>query len=70
MQPLPFILLAALLSSAQSIAQPTYRVGLRGGINRATTTLDPASNSQENGPFRYSAEKSAIYAWQAGQCWK
>jgi hypothetical protein len=60
------LLLATMLCSVSAIAQPTYRVGVRGGFNHATTTLDAAIKSQQDYPYSYSAEKSAIYAWQAG----
>ncbi|MDB5269368.1 MAG: hypothetical protein JWP58_2408 [Hymenobacter sp.] len=60
------ILLPLLLSTAVASAQPTFRLGVRGGINRATSTLAAASNSTTSYPFSYSATKSAIHAWQAG----
>lgn len=60
------LLLLPLLSAATAAAQPTYRLGLRGGLNRATTTLDAASTGTGFFGFNYSADKSAIYAWQAG----
>ena len=63
---LPFLLLAALLSGASAAAQTTYKLGLRGGANRAITTLGASGNSPGSYPFSYSADKSAIYAWQAG----
>ena len=59
-------LLAALLGAATASAQPTYKLGLRGGLNRATTTLDAGSTGNDFFNFSYSADKSAIYAWQAG----
>ena len=62
----PFCLLGALLSGATAAAQPTFRLGLRGGANRATTTLDAGSTGSEYGRFFYGADKSAIYAWQTG----
>ena len=58
------MLLTVLLSTASVTAQPTYKLGLRGGLNRATTTLDAASTGGSNPSW--SANKSAIYAWQAG----
>lgn len=61
---LPF--LAILLSTATISAQPTFRLGLRGGLNRATSTVAAASTSPTPYPFSYSATKSALYAWQAG----
>ena len=59
------LLLTALLSAASVAAQPTFRLGLRGGLNRATSTIAPASTSPSS-QYYYSASKSAIYAWQAG----
>ena len=59
------LLLTALLSAASVAAQPTFRLGLRGGLNRATFTVEPASTSPGS-QYYYSASKSAIYAWQAG----
>ena len=61
-----FLLLAALLGSTSAAAQPTYKLGLRGGLNRAITTLDAASTGTDFFDFRYSADKSAIYSWQTG----
>jgi hypothetical protein len=55
-----------LLSAASASAQPTFRLGVRGGLNQATSSLADASNSPTSSPFTYSATKSAIYAWQAG----
>ena len=63
-RPLVF-LLVALLSAATAAAQTTYKLGLRGGINQATTTLTGTSTGSSY-PFSYSADKAAIYAWQAG----
>ncbi len=57
---------AALLAATAASAQATFSLGLRAGANRATTTLDGAALSTGNYPFDYSAEKSALYAWQAG----
>ncbi len=57
---------ALLLSAAAASAQTTFRLGLRGGLNRALTTVDPASNSSGSYPYSYSTDKSALYAWQAG----
>ena len=59
------LLLTVLLSAASVAAQPTFRLGLRGGLNRATSTVGPASTSPSS-QYYYSASKSAIYAWQAG----
>jgi len=47
------------------MAQTTFRLGVRGGANRALTTLDKASNGVD-GFENISASKSAIYAWQGG----
>ena len=58
------LLFTVLLNAASVAAQPTYKLGLRGGLNRATTTLDAASTGGSNPSW--SANKSAIYAWQAG----
>ncbi|GAB3317928.1 outer membrane beta-barrel protein [Hymenobacter humi] len=61
-----FLLAAlALLSAATASAQAKFHLGLRGGGNWATTTLDNASNGSYSG-FSHSADKSAMYAWQAG----
>ncbi len=56
------LFLIMLLSAATAAAQTTYKLGLRGGINRATTTLDAASNSPGSYKFAHSADKAAIYA--------
>lgn len=58
-------LLAILLSAATVSAQPTFRLGLRGGLNRASSTVEP-SNTSPSSQYYYSARKSALYAWQAG----
>ncbi|MBF9236725.1 PorT family protein [Hymenobacter sp. BT683] len=58
--------LAIVLSAATASAQPSFKLGLRGSVNRATTTLDPANTGTRFSNFSYSADKSAIYAWQAG----
>ena len=57
--------LTVLLSPASVAAQPTFRLGLRGGLNRTTSTVEPASISPSS-QYYCSASKSAIYAWQAG----
>ena len=49
---------------APAPAQTTFRLGLRGGANRALTTPE-AANASGFG-FTSSADKSPIYAWQAG----
>jgi hypothetical protein len=65
--PTPLLLAGSLLlSTATASAQTTFRLGVRGGANRALTTLADASNSPGTFPFSYSANKSAIFAWQAG----
>ncbi|MVN78623.1 outer membrane beta-barrel protein [Hymenobacter sp. HMF4947] len=61
----PLLLAALLLSAATATAQTTFRLGLRGGANRAATTLAAASNTSETF-FSISADKAAIYGWQAG----
>ena len=66
MKLLTTLLLAALLGTATASAQTTYKLGVRGGLNRATTTLDAASTGTGFFGFRYLADKSGIYAWQAG----
>lgn len=66
MKPILPFLLVALLSGATAVAQPTFRLGLRGGLNRATSTVAATSNSPSTYPFSYSATKSALNAWQAG----
>ncbi len=66
MHPLTALALGALLAStAPASAQTTCRLGLRGGLNRAQTTLDGASNGID-GFTNISADKSAVYAWQVG----
>jgi hypothetical protein len=62
----PFVLASLLLMAATASAQTTFRLGVRGGANRALTTVAAASNSPSTLPLSYSADKSAIYAWQAG----
>ena len=67
MKQLPtFIAASLLLSAAPAAAQTTFRLGVRGGVNKALTTVDPAGNTSGNYPLSSSADKSAIYAWQAG----
>ena len=59
------LLLAALLGSATAAsAQTTFRLGVRGGANRALTTV--AQPAYMSGGAYYAADKSAFYAWQAG----
>jgi hypothetical protein len=58
---------AALLAGATTAsAQTTYRLGLRGGLNRALTTTDPASNQNNLPASERQNDKSALFAWQAG----
>ena len=65
--PTPLLLAGSLLlGAATASAQATFRIGVRGGANRALTTVAAASNSPGTLPFSYSADKSPIYAWQAG----
>ena len=59
------LFLTVALSAATAAAQPTFRLGARGGLNRATSTVAAASN-YAGFPHSYSASKSAIYTWQAG----
>ena len=54
---------AALLMASPASAQTTFHFGLRAGAHRANTTLD---NRPESYEVSYSAEKSALFAWQAG----
>ncbi len=64
--PTPLLVAALLLSAATASAQTTFRLGLRGGLNRALTTTDPASNSSGIYPYSYATDNSALFAWQAG----
>lgn len=57
---------ATLLAATSASAQTTFSLGLRGGANRAVSTLGDAGRSGGDFPFGYSADKSALYAWQAG----
>lgn len=59
------LLLTALLGAATASAQPTFRLGLRGGLNCASSTVEPSSTSPSSA-YYYSTSKSGIYAWQAG----
>jgi hypothetical protein len=60
-----YTLLLTLLALATVSAQPTFRLGVRGGLNRAISTVEPASTSPTS-QFYYSASKSALTTWQAG----
>ncbi|MGI4761382.1 MAG: outer membrane beta-barrel protein [Janthinobacterium lividum] len=67
MKLLPTSLLAALvLSATTATAQTTFKLGVRGGLNRALTTVVPGSSASGLNTYERSADKSAIYAWQAG----
>lgn len=54
-----------MLSTTTASAQTTFSLGVRGGLNRALTTLADASNPAGT-ITQFSADKSAIFAWQAG----
>lgn len=56
---------AALLAAASASAQTEFGFGLRGGANRAGTTVDGANNS-DTFQFTRSTEKSSLYGWQVG----
>jgi hypothetical protein len=65
----PLLLLLAsalLLNTATASAQTTFRLGARGGLNRALTTVNPASNASGISVYDRTADKAAIYTWQAG----
>lgn len=62
----PTLAAALLLSAACASAQTTFRLGLRGGANRALTTVAASGSSSGTYPFSYSTGKAALYAWQAG----
>lgn len=67
MKRLPILLLAVLaLSGATAAAQTTFKLGVRGGANRALTTVAPGSSATGLNTYERSADKGAIYAWQAG----
>lgn len=67
MKRLPTLPLAALLLSVTAAsAQTAFRLGLRGGLNRALTTVAPESNFSSVTFTEASAGKSSIFAWQAG----
>ncbi|WP_223648797.1 outer membrane beta-barrel protein [Hymenobacter psoromatis] len=60
----PLLLAALVGSAATASAQTTFRLGVRGGLNRANTTL---SETQGGYFVTYANErKSATYTWQAG----
>jgi hypothetical protein len=60
-------LVGSLLLTATTVAsaQTAFRLGVRGGLNRAVTTVAAASNGSDYF-YNYSADKSALYSWQAG----
>ena len=62
----PALATALLLGATAASAQTTFRLGLRGGLNRALTTVAASGSSSGNYPFSYSTDKAALYAWQAG----
>jgi hypothetical protein len=67
MKRLPTFLFAALvLSAATATAQTTFKLGVRGGVNRALTTVAPSSSATGLNTYDRSADKAPIYAWQAG----
>ena len=55
----------SLLSTATS-GQTTFRLGVRGELNLALTTVDLASSASGINTYNRTADKDAIYAWQAG----
>lgn len=60
------LLASCLLAATAASGQATFRVGVRGGLNRASTTVDPASSAGGLNTYNRTAAKNAIYAWQAG----
>jgi hypothetical protein len=66
MKQLILLFSTVVVSATVASAQPTFHLGLRGGANRTITTVDPAGNTSGNYPVSSSADKSAIYTWQAG----
>lgn len=62
----PLLLAALVCNAATASAQTTFRLGVRGGANRALTTVAPTSSFAGTYPYSYSADKNALYAWQAG----
>jgi hypothetical protein len=60
------LLFALLTCAVTASAQAIFRVGVRGGLNRVLTTEDAASTSGTRPFFNYSADKSSVFAWQAG----
>jgi hypothetical protein len=62
----PALAAALLLGTTAASAQTTFRLGLRGGLNRALTTVAASGSASGSYPFSYATDKSALYAWQAG----
>jgi len=62
----PTLAAALLLGTTAASAQTTFRLGVRGGLNRALTTVAASGSSSGSYPFSYSTDKAALYAWQAG----
>jgi len=60
------LFVALVLSAATATAQTTFKLGVRGGLNRALTTVAPASSATGLNTYDRTADKAAIYAWQAG----
>jgi len=58
--------LLATLALNAATAQTTFKLGVRGGVNRALTTVDPASSTTGLNIYNRTADKATIYAWQAG----
>jgi hypothetical protein len=66
MAKLTYLLAAALVAANAASAQTTWSIGLRGGANYATSTLQDGGRSGGSYPYNYSSDKSALYAWQGG----
>lgn len=62
----PTLAAALLLGAAAASAQTTFRLGVRGGLNRALTTTAASGSSSGSYPFSYATDKVVLYAWQAG----
>lgn len=61
-----FFAASLLLNVATASAQKTFSVGVRGGLNRASTTLADASSFTGINAYNRTANKDAIYAGQLG----
>ncbi|RZK97612.1 MAG: PorT family protein [Hymenobacter sp.] len=61
-----FFAASLLLNVATASAQKTFSVGVRGGLNRASTTLADASSFTGINAYNRTADKDAIYAGQVG----